>query len=126
MIADRSAFEPRSTEPLPASGKVYISGKLHPLVRVPLREIQLNPTKGMNGKTTSNQSVRVYDCSGPWGDPSFKDGVEQGLPELRRPWIQARGDVQPVAKSYVPIAGRSTAVIPSALERPAFRAKPGK
>jgi phosphomethylpyrimidine synthase len=126
MIADRSAFEPRSTEPLPASGKVYISGKLHPQVRVPLREVQLNPTKGMNGRTMPNESVRVYDCSGPWGDPAFTGGVEHGLPQLRRPWILVRGDVQPVAKSYVPIAGRSTAAIPSALERPALRAQPGK
>jgi phosphomethylpyrimidine synthase len=78
---------------LPASGKVYISGKLHPQVRVPLREVQLNPTKGMNGRTMPNESVRVYDCSGPWGDPAFTGGVEHGLPQLRRPWILVRGDV---------------------------------
>ena len=37
--------------------------------------------------------MRVYDCSGPWGDPNFEGDVRQGLPALRRDWILARGDV---------------------------------
>ena len=50
MIADRTAFEPQSAEPLPGSAKIYVPGKLHPDVRVPLREIQLSPTKAMSGR----------------------------------------------------------------------------
>ena len=126
MIANRTAFEPHSTEPLPASVKVYVSGEIHPQLRVPLREIQLSPSKGINGRTDANEPVRVYDCSGPWGDPGFHGNVEKGLPELRRPWILARGDVHPVARSYKPIPGRSDAVLPDALKREALRAKPGK
>jgi len=125
MIANRTAFEPQSTEPLPGSAKVYLPGKLHREVQVPVREIHLSSTKAMNGRIERNRSVRVYDCSGPWGDPAFKGDVEQGLPPVRRPWILARGDVQSVAKSYVPIPGRSDAPIPQSLQREALRAKPG-
>ena len=126
MIANRTEFEPQSSEPLPASSKVYVPGKLHPDVRVPLREIQLGATKGLNGRTEANDSVRVYDCSGPWGDPRFSGKVEQGLPPLRQAWILARGDVEPAAKSCVPVPGRSTVPIPPTLHRQALRAKPGK
>jgi phosphomethylpyrimidine synthase len=126
MIANRTAFETQSTEPLPASAKVYVSGKIHPEIRVPLREIQLSATKAMNGRSESNASVRVYDCSGPWGEPGFRGDVERGLPAVRRPWILSRGDVEAVAKRYVPIAGRSDAAIPPSLNREALRARPGK
>ena len=125
MIANRTAFEPQSTEPLPASAKVYLPGNLHREIQVPMREIQLNSTKASTGRIELNASVRVYDCSGPWGDPAFKGDVEQGLPPVRRPWILARGDVESVAKSYVPIPGRSDAPIPGSLQREALRAKPG-
>ncbi len=126
MIADRTAFEPQSSEPLPASSKVYVPGKLHPEIRVPLRQIQLADTKRMNGRTEANPCVRVYDCSGPWGEPKFAGQVEQGLPPLRQPWIAARGDVEAVAKTYVPVPGRSTVPVPPTLHRQALRAKPGK
>jgi phosphomethylpyrimidine synthase len=126
MIADRTAFEPQSSEPLPASAKVYVPGKLHPEIRVPLREIQLVDTKGLNGRTEANPPARVYDCSGPWGEPKFAGQVEQGLPPLRESWIAARGDVEAVAKTYVPVPGRSTVPIPATLHRQALRARPGK
>jgi len=93
MIATKESFEPHSTEPLPNSRRVYVSGKLHPDVRVPLREISQAPTKSFNGQIEENEPVRVYDTSGPWGDPDFKGTVEEGLPPLRRSWILARGDV---------------------------------
>ena len=70
--------------------------------------------------------MRVYDCSGPWGDADFAGNVEQGLPPLRAKWIIARGDVEQVASSYKPIAGRSDASIPPSLRRKPLRAKPGK
>src|SRR5581483_6548013 len=63
-------------------------------VRVPMREIELAPTKSCNGAIEKNEPVRVYDCSGPWGDPAFTGSVEQGLPALRRDWILSRGDVE--------------------------------
>jgi len=97
MIASKDSFEPHSSEQLPNSRRVYISGQLHPGVRVPMREIELAPTKSFNGQTEINASVRVYDCSGPWGDPQFAGTVEEGLPALRREWILQRGDVEEYA-----------------------------
>jgi phosphomethylpyrimidine synthase len=126
MIANRTAFELQSTDPLPSSAKVYVSGKIHADVRVPLREITLAQTRAPGGRNEVNEAVRVYDCSGPWGDTSYQGHVEQGLPALRADWILARGDVEAVPKSYEPIAGRSDAPVPPSLSRQALRAKPGK
>ena len=38
MIATKADFEPRSTDPLPNSRKVYAGGKMHPDIRIPLRD----------------------------------------------------------------------------------------
>ena len=81
---------------LPNSKKIYVSGKLHPDIRVPFREISLAPTKSMNGEIEINEPVRVYDTSGPWGDPDFHGDVTQGLPPLRAKWIRERGDVEEI------------------------------
>ncbi|HEX7618767.1 MAG TPA: phosphomethylpyrimidine synthase, partial [Verrucomicrobiae bacterium] len=94
MIATKESFEPHSSEQLPASKKVFVEGKLHPDVRVPMREIELTPTKSYTGAIEQNKPVGVYDCSGPWGDPNFTGTVEEGLPALRRKWILKRGDVE--------------------------------
>jgi phosphomethylpyrimidine synthase len=59
-----------------------------------MREISLHPTKGFDGKLVENKPVRVYDTSGPWGDPEYTGTVEEGLPPLRREWILQRGDVE--------------------------------
>ena len=89
-----SATHDASRSPLPASTRVYVDGQFHPQVRVPMREIALSETKSMNGRIEVNEPVRVYDCSGPWGDPAFTGTVEEGLPALRREWILERGDVE--------------------------------
>ncbi len=95
MIADpKTSFEPHSSEQLPASTRVYVQGQIHPDVQVPMREITLSPTKAFNGRIEENAPVRVYDCSGPWGDPNYKGTVETGLPALRKAWIEARNDVE--------------------------------
>jgi phosphomethylpyrimidine synthase len=93
MIASKESFEPHSSEALPNSTKVYVPGEIHPEVRVPMREIAVTPTKTYSGAIEPNAPVRVYDCSGPWGDPNFTGTVEEGLPALREKWIRARGDV---------------------------------
>jgi phosphomethylpyrimidine synthase len=112
MIATKESFEPHSSESRPAgpgSKRVYVAGQIHPDVRVPMREIKLTPTKSYTGAIEQNEPVRVYDCAGPWGDPSFKGNVEEGLPALRTKWIRARGDVgehdgrpvQPIDDGYL-------------------------
>ena len=59
-----------------------------------MREIRLNITRGMNGAVEENPPMRVYDTSGPWGDPEIKCSVHDGLSGLRREWIIARGDIE--------------------------------
>jgi phosphomethylpyrimidine synthase len=78
------------------SKKIYVAGVLHKEVRVPFREIALAPTKTINGEIEINEPVRVYDTSGPWGDPDFQGDVTQGLPPLRAKWIRDRGDVEEI------------------------------
>ncbi len=58
-----------------------------------MREIELSDSLFPDGSTQKNEPVRVYDCSGPWGDPSVKCTVESGIPRLREAWIAQRGDV---------------------------------
>ena len=79
---------------LPNSKKIHVSGKLHPDIRVPFREISLAPTKSINSKIEINEPVRVYDTSGPWGDADFHGDVTEGLPPLRSRWIRERSDVE--------------------------------
>jgi len=94
MIATKESFEPHSSEQLPNSKRVYVEGQLHPDIRVPMRQIQLSPTTISECDVRPNKPVRVYDCSGPWGDPAFTGKSEEGLPALRRDWILKRGDVE--------------------------------
>ena len=82
-------------ESLPSSKKIYVLGKIRPDIRVPFREITLSPTKTISGELEVNEPVRVYDTSGPWGDPEFHGDVTQGLPPLRSKWICNRSDVEP-------------------------------
>ncbi len=93
MIATKDSIEPHSSTQLPASTRVYLEGRIHPDVRVPMREIALSPTKTFSGEFEVNEPVRVYDCSGPWGDPVFTGTSDEGLPALRAKWIAARKDV---------------------------------
>lgn len=84
-----------SGDPLPHSRKVYVPGKHFPFVKAPFREIDLSPTKAhIDGSGEINESVRVYDTSGPWGDPDVRCEVRCGLPALRAEWISGRGDVE--------------------------------
>src|SRR5204863_4075231 len=40
--------------------------------------------------------VRVYDTSGPWGDPNVDVDVMRGLPQVRANWIRGRGDIEEI------------------------------
>ena len=72
----------QSRQPFPASTKSYLSGSIHPELRVPVRDIAL----------TNGEQVSVYDTSGPYTDPSVTIDVRSGLPSIRGSWIEARGD----------------------------------
>src|SRR5438105_4894486 len=75
------------------SRRIYVEGE-QPGVRVPFREIDQSPTRNFKGELENNPPVRVYDTSGPYGDPSVRCDVREGLPALRSEWIVSRGDVE--------------------------------
>ena len=73
--------------------RVYIPGSRTDL-QVPFREVELQSTRLPDGKVQTNDPVRVYDTSGPWGDPDFHGDVRKGLPGLRSGWIEERKDTE--------------------------------
>src|SRR5687767_10244620 len=125
---------------LPNSRRVYVDGKL-PGVRVPFREITQSPSRELDGNLVANPAVRVYDTSGPWGDPELRCESAEGLPELRRQWILERGDVeqyearevQPIDDGYLTFAAANRARVKDvgrleefpAVRRAVLRAKQG-
>jgi phosphomethylpyrimidine synthase len=76
-----------TTGPIPGSKKTYVTGGKDGAIRVPFREVALEPS-------ANEPPVRLYDTSGPYTDESVKIDVYQGLPRSRDAWIRARGDVE--------------------------------
>jgi phosphomethylpyrimidine synthase len=104
---------------LPASRKVHVGER-----RVAMREISLSDN--------SLPPVTVYDTSGPYTDAGAHIDIRKGLPELRREWIRARGDVEEyIARQVKPEdnglkgQGAGVAEFPN-VKRQVLRAKPGK
>src|SRR5260370_38861192 len=88
-------------DPLPASAKNHLDGKIYPFLRVPMREIQLTPTRlgnGLSSRLVANAPHLVYDPSGPYTDPACQLDLRKGLEPLRLKWIQTRGDVEQLAQ----------------------------
>jgi len=115
--------------PLPGSKKVYTSGKIHPEIQVPEREIQQKNTQ-FNGTSTENAPLRVYDTSGPYTDPGADINIEKGLPLLRKDWISNRNDVEQLDDytSTYQMIRRSNARLDEVRfpeKRPPLRAKSG-
>ena len=115
-----------TTGPLPASRKIYVPGKVHKDIRVPMREIALDPS-------ANEPPVRVYDTSGAYSDPTVTTDIRQGLAPLRTPWIIARGDVEEVEGRVVRpeddgLAPGETSNVPmfDRAGRKPLRGKPGK
>ncbi len=107
-----------------ACERVYLHGRIHPELRVPMRRIRLSPTALPDGGWRENAPVLVYDCSGPWGDPAYGGTVTDGLPALRRDWILARGDVEESVVGTV--SGQSASAAAGRPVRRPLRAKPGR
>ncbi len=63
--------------------RVHVMGS-RPDIQVPFQEIRLHDSPG--GKP--NTPIRLYDTGGPGSDR------DEGLPELRGPWIDERGDTE--------------------------------
>jgi len=71
-----------TTGPIRGSKKIHVGPH-----RAAMREIALEPSSG-------EPPVRVYDTSGPYTDPDALIDIQAGLPQLRREWQLARGDVE--------------------------------
>ncbi len=78
-----------TTGPIRGSKKIHVGP-----FGVAMREIHLDPSSG-------EAPVRVYDTSGPYTDPAVTIDIAAGLPELRRAWQLARGDVEEVTQREV-------------------------
>ncbi|MBP6711743.1 MAG: phosphomethylpyrimidine synthase ThiC, partial [Propionivibrio sp.] len=90
FLASDAHVDEAAIQPLPNSRKIYVEGS-RPDIRVPMREIaQADTPTAFGGE--KNPPIFVYDCSGPYGDPSAKIDIRQGLPALRAQWIAERGD----------------------------------
>jgi phosphomethylpyrimidine synthase len=103
------------THPPAAAGgrKIYVEGSRRDL-RVPMRELALGGTAG-----APEETLCLYDTSGPYSDPEVTTNLAQGLAPLRRDWIEERGDTEGVASESLPHGG-------GAPRRTPCRARPGK
>jgi phosphomethylpyrimidine synthase len=139
-VVRKKEHEETDNKSLPNSRRIYIDGQ-QAGVRVPFREISQTPTRSFDDSLEENPPVRVYDTSGPWGDPAVHCDVTEGLPALRLDWIRTRDDVEeytgrerkPIDDGYLTFAAADRARVKDvgkledfpALERKPLRAKPG-
>ena len=114
-----------TTQPLPASRKIYIEGTDSDL-QVPMREISLTDTSQEGSDT-----LLVYDTSGPYTDVEAQINIHKGLPPMRSSWVLKRGDVEELPKLSSRF-GREKAMDPetngkrfSSLRKP-LKAKPNR
>ncbi|MSP04579.1 MAG: phosphomethylpyrimidine synthase ThiC [Acetobacteraceae bacterium] len=73
-----------TTGPITGSRKVYSNPEGRPDIRVPLREIALDPS-------AREEPFRVYDTSGPYTETDAQVDLSAGMPEVRGPWLAQRG-----------------------------------
>ena len=125
-----------TTQPLPASEKIYVQSAQRPDVRVPMRAITISSAPGdQSSNGNSYPPVMVYDTSGPYTDANVETDIRKGLRPMRLEWIKGRGDVEEVAGySYTNGNGKNgskkgasdTERFPDTSRRPVLRAKPGR
>jgi phosphomethylpyrimidine synthase len=128
---DRS--DTNSRGPLPGSRKIHVPGRIHPDIRVPMREILLAAsTPGSPAPDDTVPSITVYDTSGPYSDPDAVVDVSRGLPRIRTKWLEDRADAEPrPSSSAVPAASGAHAGTDTPRPgifhaRQPLRAKPGR
>lgn len=82
-----------SIQAFPNSKKITIKGSRDD-IRVPMREIALTELSAAEDDAGQQQSVLVYDTSGPYTDPDVSIDIRAGLKEIRKTWIEERGDTE--------------------------------
>ena len=125
-----------TTQPLPASHKLYVRSQRSPDVQVAMRAVHVSSSgsdhqSNGDGEQT-NPPVMIYDTSGPYTDVNAETDIRTGLKPLRLDWIRNRGDVEELsASSYRPVNGKNgshdpqTERFPDASRRSILRARSG-
>ncbi|WP_405173397.1 phosphomethylpyrimidine synthase ThiC [Paenibacillus sp. FSL H8-0260] len=122
--------DPINLSAFPASQKVYVKGS-RPDIQVPMREISLSPTAGIDGEE-ENAPIHVYDTSGAYTDANIHTDIRQGLEPNRLSWIEERGDAEAYEGRTVKpedngnATGKAVAEVFPALHRKPLRAKKGR
>jgi phosphomethylpyrimidine synthase len=80
------------TRPFPNSGKIHVQGSRADL-RVSMRQVEQADTPASLG-AEKNPPITIYDTSGPYTDPDVTIDLMRGLPDVRGPWIDERGDTE--------------------------------
>ena len=124
-----------TTQPLPASHKLYVQSPRFSDVRVAMRAVHLsssgNGHPGNGHGDHSNPPVIIYDTSGPYTDVNAKTEIRNGLHPLRLDWIRSRDVEELASSSYRPVGGKNglhgvqTERFPDASRRAILHAKPG-
>ncbi len=127
-----------TTQPLPASHKVYVHSHQRPEISVAMRAVVLSNAQHGNGNGNghgahANAPLMIYDTSGPYTDPEAQTDIRRGLKPMRLDWIRGRGDVEELAGSsyQAPVkkngkaSDPQTERFPDSARRPILRAKTG-
>ena len=83
---DAVHLDPEIRRPFPGATREYIQGSRTD-IRVPVRCVH---------QSGDHPDIYLYDTSGPYTDPAVDVDIRRGLPRLRAPWIEARGDTERV------------------------------
>src|SRR5580704_8459872 len=112
-----------TTGPIVGSHKIYTSPPNRPDIRVPFREIPLEPT-------AREEPYRAYDCSGPYTDTGAAIDLEAGLPPVRAASLANRGFDRIAARAVKPEdngnIGDDKLVPACPAELPVYGGKPGQ
>ncbi|MCY3804118.1 MAG: phosphomethylpyrimidine synthase ThiC [Gammaproteobacteria bacterium] len=116
-------------QPLSGSRKIYVQGSREDL-KVGMREVQCSATAASFGEEV-NPPITIYDTSGPYSDPDMEVDLLQGLPAVRKDWIERRNDTLLLdgPSSKYGLARQSdprTAHLRFAHYHPPRRARPGR
>ena len=124
-VQSKSAARPSTvtTGPIAGSRKIYTTPEDRPDLRVPFREIALDPS-------AQEEPYRAYDTSGPFTDPAIAIDLEAGLPPVRAACIAQRGFQRIPARAVKPedngTIGGDKLVPPCPAEHPILAGSPGQ
>jgi phosphomethylpyrimidine synthase len=124
-VQSKTAARPDTvtTGPIAGSRKSYTSPEGRADIRVPFREIALDPS-------AREEPYRAYDTSGVYTDPSVSIDLTAGLPPVRADWLARRGFTRIDARAVKPednggaSGDRLVPLCPA--DHPVYGGKPGQ